>query len=284
MLKYQIHKLSKGAKEARAVLLEDILTSDVFGLMSYLPYEIVFRPFLEQIKKGNPGSDFVVPDSEPLAMDFWKSYSWPESLPRLNRDSIEPDVVVEWADTLLIIEAKFISATDPEELLREYLIGQFEAKRDKQIFLLLIDKNLSQPDVSLNSMPGKVSVSEYIQNRIKDLNVSENFLPENVPLSLLWTNWQSFYYQIERLKAEITAETNGTFGNTTGKIIEDLLLILKRKGLEPFEDFDLIEFNKLRINLNSLGQIGQMINDPIPYLSQFNLKTKTLLDLLLLEQ
>lgn len=94
MLKYQIHKLSKGAKEAYPVLLEDILTSDVFGLMSYLPYELLFKSFLERLKIGNPESDFSVPKSEPVAMYFWKSFTWPECLPNLERDSIEPDVVI----------------------------------------------------------------------------------------------------------------------------------------------------------------------------------------------
>ena len=38
MLKYQIHKLPKGGKEARSVLLEDISTSDVFGMPDIVPY------------------------------------------------------------------------------------------------------------------------------------------------------------------------------------------------------------------------------------------------------
>jgi len=38
MLKYQIHKLPKGGKEARSVLLEDISTSDVFGMPGIVPY------------------------------------------------------------------------------------------------------------------------------------------------------------------------------------------------------------------------------------------------------
>jgi len=277
MLKYQIHKLSKGAREARAVLLEDILTSDVFGLMSYLPYEILFKPFLEQIQIGNPGSDFVVPGSEPLAMHFWKSFVWPENLPKLNRDSIEPDVVVEWPDTLLVVEAKFISATDPEELLREYLVGHSEAVGDKKMFLLLIDKNLSQPAVNHHSKPRKVSVSEYIQNRIKDLDISESCPPEMVPASILWANWQSFYTQVETLKNETLTGVNGSFRSTTDKILDDLLMILDRKGLVPFESFDFGHFAKLTIDLNSLGKIGQMVNDPIPALSNFNVNLDTLL-------
>jgi hypothetical protein len=127
MLKYQIHKLSKGEKEARALLLEDILTSDVFGIMYYLPYDLLMSPFLEQVFHKNPNSAFSIPASEPTHIHFWKSMTWPDSLPDLGRGSIEPDVLIEWPDTLLMVEAKFISPTDPEELIREFLLGINEA-------------------------------------------------------------------------------------------------------------------------------------------------------------
>ena len=122
MLKYQIHKLSKGGREARSVFLEDILTSDVFGLMTYFPYDLMLKPFLDQIKIKNNNPHFLVPEVEPVKISFWKNYSWPEALPYLERESIEPDVVIEWNDLLLMVEAKFISRTDSEELLREFLI------------------------------------------------------------------------------------------------------------------------------------------------------------------
>ena len=280
MLKYQIHKLSKGAKEARAVLLEDILTSDVFGLMSYLPYELLFRPFLDQIKVQNPESDFSVPDSGPLAMHFWKTYVWPDDFQKLNRGSIEPDVVVEWSDTLMIVEAKFVSATDPEELLREYIIGQFQAGNNKKAYLLLIDKNLSQPQVNQSSNSQGITVSKYLKNRIQELQFADRFPPENVPASILWINWQNFYAQVEALKKDVLSGVNGSFGSTSRKILDDLLAVLKRKGLEAFEKLDLTEFYKYRVNLDYLGQIGRMMNDPVPFLSQFNLLNEAIEDLL----
>ena len=118
MFKYQIHKLTKGEKEARAVLLEDILTSDVFGLMDYFPYDLLLLPFLERVKIKNPKSHFSAPAVEPVQVHFWKSFSWPTSLPKLDRGFIEPDVFIEWNDMLLMVEAKFISPTDPEELVQ----------------------------------------------------------------------------------------------------------------------------------------------------------------------
>jgi len=152
------------------------------------------------------------------------------------------------------------------------------------MFLLLIDRNLSQPRVNHNSMPRKDSVSKYIQNRIKELDVSENFPSEKVSSSILWGNWQNFYVLVEILKNEILSGVNGSFGSTAGKILEDLLAILERKGLEPFKNFDLAEFNRHKVNLNYLGQIGRMMNDPIPFLSQFNLNNSILSDLIPLKR
>ena len=61
MLKYQIHKLSKGGKEARSVLLEDILTSDVFGLMSYFPYDSSIKGFFETCIGEKPEFQLFTP-------------------------------------------------------------------------------------------------------------------------------------------------------------------------------------------------------------------------------
>lgn len=172
MLKYQLHKLSKGGREARAVLLEDILTSDVFGLMDYCAYELLLRPFLQKTALKNPESDFLVPVGEPKKIEFWKSFHWPEDLPQLGRESIEPDVVIEWSNLLLVVEAKFISPTDPEELVREYLVGVQEAHPERDFFLLLIDKNLSAPTVVCRLASDRITVVEYIENRIRELRSS----------------------------------------------------------------------------------------------------------------
>jgi hypothetical protein len=291
MFKYQLHKLSKGGKEARAVLLEDILTSDVFGLMAYFPYRLFLRPFLEQAVLKNSRSNFSVPVVEPDKVHFWKSYGWHQSLPKLGRDSTEPDVIIEWSDVLLIVEAKFISPTDPEELLREYLVGATEAGPDQQLFLLLIDKNLSPPSVAHPEFATKMAIREYIETRIKELKLAEKFPPELVSSSFLWINWQSFYVLVERLMQKNALEKMGELGPVGETILRDLLLILERKDLVPFKALSLSDFSEcdldisslaqvgllmqsrfsdlsdININVDALGKIGLMLSDPIPFLS-----------------
>jgi len=271
MLKYQIHKLSKYGKKARAVLLEDILTSDVFGLMSYFSYDHLLKPFLENLEQKNPHPGFQVPAAEPLNINFWKSFIWPEGLPDLNRESIEPDVVIEWEDELLIIEAKFISATDPQELLREYLVGQSVVKPGQKAFLLLIDKNLSRPEVWNNSDSEKITITEYIQTRISEFKLSEKIPPTHVEASILWTNWQSFYHLLENFERQISLDQSGNFNVVGKRICQDLLAILDRKGLSPFENLSLSQFTQCEIDINSLHKIGRIINDPIRFLEQCHL-------------
>jgi hypothetical protein len=276
MLKYQIHKLSKGGKEARAVLLEDILTSDVFGLLAYFPYDLLLKPFLEKVSLKNPRSQFSVPDSEPVDFHFWKSFHWPESLPHLDRESIEPDVVIEWPDLILIVEAKFVSATDSEELLREYLVGANQASPDHRFFLLLIDKNLSPPGVSYQQEAMKVEISKYIERRILDLDCADSFPTSDVASTFLWTNWQSFYELVDDLLLNEVARESAAISKTDKNILMDLQQVLERKGLVPFESLPLEDFEKYEVSLDRLGQIGQMIQDAYAELSDIQIDIKSL--------
>jgi hypothetical protein len=271
MLKYQIHKLSKGGREARAVLLEDILTSDVFGLMAYFPYDLLLKPFLEKVSFKNPESHFSVPEVEPIDVHFWKSFNWPDSLPNLDRESIEPDVVIEWSDLVLIVEAKFVSPTDSEELLREYLVGANEAGPDQMFFLLLIDKNLSPPDVSYQREVTKVEISKCIRRRISDLGCEDGFPPTEVASTVLWTNWQSFYELVEDLLQDQAARESAGIGKIGINILRDVQQVLERKGLIPFEALSLSEMDKYKIDLSTLGKIGLRVTDPLPLLSRLRL-------------
>ena len=259
MLKYQIHKLSKGGKEARAVLLEDILTSDVFGLMAYFPYDLLLKPFLEKVSLKNPESHFSVPEVKPTDVYFWQSFHWPDSLPHLDRESIEPDVVIEWPDLVLIVEAKFVSPTDSEELLREYLVGANQGGPDQRFFLLLIDKNLSPPGVSYQREVMKVEISKYIENRILDLECADNFPSSEVASTFLWTNWQSFYALVDDLLSKRFRDEGTSLDKIHQNILGDVLEVLKRKGLIPFEPLLLDEFHEYEIDLITLDEIGQMI-------------------------
>jgi hypothetical protein len=276
MLKYQIHKLSKGGKEAQTVLLEDILTSDVFGLMSYFPYDLLLKPFLHQVTLKNPKSAFSPPAIAPSQVGFWQSLIWPTALPKLGRESIEPDVLIEWNDTLLIVEAKFLSPTDPEELLREFLVGLTRAGSNQQFFLLLIDKNLSPASVVYRDFSAKTTTPEYIEGRISELKLSETIAPEQVTSSFLWMNWQTFYALARGLIEKNVFDDMGGIGEFGKRMLSDLLLILERKGLIPFEALSLKSFQQYHIDLSSLGQIGVMMRNYLAELPDIFIDIDTL--------
>jgi hypothetical protein len=261
MLKYQIHKLSKGGIEARSVLLEDILTSDVFGLMFYFPYEFLLKPFLKHISVRNPNPNFSVPDANPINFYFWESINWPETFPKLGRKEIEPDVIIEWDDTLLFIEAKFGFRSDvydmPKQLLRELLVGINQARGQKRFFLLLIDKNLSPPNVLSQDGSLRIPIPEYLEMKIKELNLS-NEITTDVSHSFLWINWQTFYLLIkEFLKNKVSKSSK--FDLMTERILNDLLEVLQKKGLVPFEKLELALFESKVVDPQYLGEIGVRI-------------------------
>jgi len=269
------------------------LTSDVFGLMSYFPYDSFLRPFLENISARNPNSHFSVPPIEPINEPcFWERINWPENLPKLRKKRIEPDVIIEWDDTLLFVESKFVLPTEPEELLREFLVGTSQASTQKHFFLLLIDKNLSPSNVSSQEDSSKIPIPEYLERRLKKLRLP-NDLGTKVSNSFLWINWQSVYLLIEEfLRSKLNLLEK--------RILSDLIKILQRKGVIPFEELNLEFFENRVIDLPSLGEIGVRVrkqysdfpdisidlnvfdnigidmDNPLASLSQFNIDAQSL--------
>ncbi|MGV8080974.1 MAG: hypothetical protein AB2L22_13070 [Syntrophales bacterium] len=302
MLKYQIHKLSKGGKEGRSVLLEDILTSDVFGTMFYFPYEYLLKPFLQYVIIKNPNSNFSVPAEEPVRIGFWDGIPWPKPpFPKVKRQSIEPDVVLEWDNLLLFIEAKFYSSTDPEELLREYLVGANHASSNKRFFLLLIDKNISPPNVFSKEDAAMVSIPHYIEKRVKQLDLPDE-LAIDISKNVLWANWQTFYLVAEDYLEKAMNGENPDLSLIRNRFMYDLLSVLDRKGIVPYRKLDMKFFESLLVNAQFLDQIGvrikrqftdlsmlsvvpsvldkminlQRVNDPVPFLYSINLATDLL--------
>jgi hypothetical protein len=154
--------------------------------------------------------------------------------------------------------------------------------------------------VAYRDVSEKIAIQEYIDARIDDLNLSEKFPPEHVSSSLLWLNWQAFYALVERIGEENRADETTGMNEVGGKILSDLLLILERKELVPFEVLTLSDFERydidigalaeigrmmkrsfsdlsdISIDVNTFGRIGLLLNDPVPFLSQFRLDPEAL--------
>jgi hypothetical protein len=209
-------KLSREQKN-----MEDILTSNVFGLMEYLPPEEALFPFLAE------SSDLV--GEHPLAFlrdvkggaatyTFWPWWPGGEG-----RRGCEPDVVVE-IDTdgrslLVLVEAKYRSGkssgadeaedTPPnDQLAREWDNLRLRAREaDREPFLLYVTTDPGRPRSEMED-----SVREYRAKRPGD----------SEPLHMLWLSWRHFPVAL---------------GNSEERMIGDLRAVLLRLGLEFFCGF-----------------------------------------------
>ncbi len=83
-----IMALLKGKLSREQVNMEDILTSDVFGLLKYLPPDVALLPFLrlaETITGKRPLSS--VPDGTTAEYEFWPQWKTPSN------EGCEPDLM-----------------------------------------------------------------------------------------------------------------------------------------------------------------------------------------------
>jgi hypothetical protein len=115
---------------------EDALTSVVFGLLRYLPSRIVVR-WLESAVPWNPAARRKFPSlSEPSLIEFWPR--WDDIL--RGAGQVEPDVVLTFGSSLVIVEAKLGSrkggagaAADDDwsadQLARQWLGARYDCER-----------------------------------------------------------------------------------------------------------------------------------------------------------
>ncbi len=140
----------------------------------------------------------------------------------------------------------------------------------------MVDKNLSPPIVTCLNIPEKIYITEYILNRIQELNLSDKFSPETINSSVLWINWQTFYVLIEKFSQSESTKNNVGLRQMSKKILNDLLLLLDRKGLTPFDKLSLIDFQKYQIDLSSLVEIGLMMQSSFSDLSDVTIDLNAL--------
>jgi hypothetical protein len=98
-------------EEAALSRSEDLLTSHVFGLLRYLPYERGLGRLLER---------FGLEATPPVRVVFWAQ-----------GEGVEPDVLLDAADRVVLIEAKLFSGFGENQLGREwiYLTGHANGRR-----------------------------------------------------------------------------------------------------------------------------------------------------------
>ncbi len=221
--------------------MEDLLTSDIFGCLRYVPVEKVLIPFLRTAYSFH-GSGFTVPDRIiRIHYRFW---------PRLKssgRVPCEADVVLGLETGshhihLVMIEAKYYSGLSSEEGERPEPNNQLARELDNldvascatfgwqrgldvaSRTLLFVTQDMGIPRELLRQ-----SLAEYSQKRKKDGDI-------------FWASWR-FLPSI--LEQSLEKENNPEYA----AVMEDMLRLLLRKGLIMFngveqitELFEILDF------------------------------------------
>ena len=231
--------------QIRAILREtkeDLLTSDVFGALKYLPRVPYLDAVLRAIVRRNPHCPVFkkcVLESglhiEALKFSFWPSYATPSGLPGL---STEPDVQIYGPDILLFFEAKLHSAFGELQIERELAVG-LEESGDREFFLVIVTPGISPPCIRYRGL--KLKVDEYIRAVSSKPGISKGImaqLSENAD-RILWISWHSIisalnsaHQQHRNMIGIDSAETRRAWD-----IIGDLNQLLLMRGIQPFNGF-----------------------------------------------
>jgi hypothetical protein len=210
--------------------MEDLLTSDIFGCIRYLPPEKVLIPFFNLARSYGVNSLTVSDNVIDVHYAFWPWLEFQDRIP------CEPDLVIglETSDHnlhIVMIEVKYYSGLSSEEDERPEPNDQLAREMDNldvllpmhlgwrsdlnvvSRTLLFITQNMGIPRELLAK-----SLNEYRRKRKKQGDI-------------FWLSWRFLPRIIEnRLKQETSQEYRC--------VLSDMLRLLKRKDLEMFEGIE----------------------------------------------
>lgn len=237
----------KGKLSLSELYSEDFLTSAVFSAFMYLDEKWISKYLNKAINIR--GDNLCVELNNPK-YDFWAYFG------AINETGwgTEPDVIIYFDKTAIIIEAKNYSGKSGEgvlhegksddseiidikkiadQLRREYFVG----RKSIQGLSKVIDEDVFDVDnfllIFLTRHPSfpKDEIGTTI-NAIADINPSEK---ENAEQKIYWLNWQKampIFEEITETESKSTAEH---------KISKDMIVFLERRNLGIFSGFDFLD-------------------------------------------
>jgi len=224
--------------------MEDLLTSDVFGSMKYAGWNY---GFLEWFLKAEPApitpspppiKDFLLKD-EITAIDY---AFWPTL-----RNKREPDLAMLFSfalesPMLVLVESKYFSGTSDwdcnEEVSTYGLTGNQIADQVKglsQMSDLELMKWFGPSHRFEHSNEGlKITrihlfITTHASLPVQDYEYSKKHIKVSWPINSYWLSWSSLARCLEGNAQSVHKGTDALIG--------DLQLLLKKKGLVPFDGF-----------------------------------------------
>ena len=198
--------------------MEDILTSNVFGLLKYVPTceGLLKYLALAEDKDGKQPLDYLSSVSElaqeSINYEFWPW--WEES----NCKGCEPDVAISLKipgkhNLLVLIEAKYLSGKS----------SKADETTDKPNDQLAREWDNLGVRAGLNNKPVLIYLTAHYIYPHQDIEEAKNELRKKRPnggdFAIYWLSWRHLYESCE---------------DTGNPILNDLILLLERLGLKFF--------------------------------------------------
>lgn len=214
--------LLKGKLSREQENMEDILTSNVFGLLQYLRAEDGLLPFLARAEDHAGDTPLAslasatIPSGRAVEYNFWPPVQEADCF------FCEPDVLLtiptEGArDRLILIEAKYLSgksseANDAEDKPTDQLAKEWDnlvhraKEADADPILIYLTADIAYPAADIDA-----SIKEFTEKR-----------HPTGPPTILWLTWRRI---------------TDVFGPSSDLMLQDLVHLVKRLNLVMFEGF-----------------------------------------------
>lgn len=221
---------------------EDLLTSDVFGSLKYLPRIPYLQTLLNIIGDSNPHAKSfkqciqkLSDDIESFNFHFWPSFPTPMGL---TGTTTEPDVQISNDKVLVFFEAKLHSGFGELQIERELAVG-IEQSKGRDFFLVLVTPTSSPPHI--RSGKRRMKVPDYLNSISVSTGISKNIadILRRNSHRVLWISWHAIISALDaayllhpNIEGVRYAETR-----LVSDMIEDLKILMQMRGITPFNGF-----------------------------------------------
>ena len=214
--------------------MEDLLTSDVFGPLRYLPFA---EGLLCVLGKAKLYTDPDTTLDAKIGADFSDCTDEPEVCFWLRMENSEPDVLIKWGSHLVMIEAKYLSgksgdsdsgdaeSATPDQLAREFHdLSVYKGKfPNRTLIYLTAHSTLPQDDLESSC---KAVGKESEENKKK--------FEQNT----YWLSW----FDVRNAVEDLSGKQKDPHREL---VLDDISCLLHQKGFRGFEGFGKIEIAKV---------------------------------------
>ncbi len=199
--------------------LEDLLTSNVFGSIQYVPKEKGLIPLLSAAEDSNGSNPLKkLPNISDVKYEFWPN------LDDENGNSREPDVLIHITHetgqrTVILVEAKYKSGKSSEadegSRINDQLASEWDIliskEKDARPYFLYITADFSYPNKDIED-----AKSEFAKKR-------------HGRFDIVWISWRKL----------------PTVLNRNEPILKDLIEVLRKQGLTFFEEIKIPHIDRI---------------------------------------